>query len=274
MTISASLRCLKGPAMLHRTLSILLGLCAVALLAVGCGPAYPNCANDDGCKSKGEFCVDGKCAQCKVDANCPNADACTACIAGACGKKANCCTSKLDCGSGKKCEANACVDECKADGDCPAGSKCTGGACVGAAAASVVEGAACKSDADCGKNGKCNAGKCSVGAGECSLNNVQFEFNEDGLTSQAQDTLSANAKCLKEKKAASLVIEGHCDERGTDAYNMELGNRRAKRVKEFLSQLMPKLKAKIVSYGKSKPVCSEESEGCFSQNRRAEFVVK
>lgn len=249
-------------------------LFAASLILTGCGPTYPNCNTDDHCKDKGEFCVDSKCAQCRVDANCPGAgtDVCVACVKGGCGRKPDCCSTKLDCGSGKKCESNKCVAECAADADCPGGGKCTNGACL--SAGTTEEGGGCKADSDCGKGLKCTAGKCVDEKGECSLANVRFDFNEAALTSQAQDTLSANAKCMKEKKIGNLVIEGHTDEKGTDAYNMELGNRRAKAVKEHLQHLFPKLKAKTVSYGKTKPVCSEESDSCQSQNRRAEFKAK
>ncbi len=248
----------------------------IATGAVACGPTYPNCVSDETCKSKGEFCVDSKCAQCRVDANCPGAgaDVCVTCVKGACGRKADCCSSKLDCGAGKKCAANKCVNECVGDADCAPGQKCQNGACLGAAQGSVTEGGGCKSDADCGQGLKCADGKCLNSKGECALATVRFDFNEASLTSQSQDTLSANVKCMKEKKMATLVIEGHCDERGTDAYNMELGNRRAKAVKEYIAHLFPKVKAKTQSYGKTKPLCSDDNEGCHGQNRRAEFQVK
>jgi peptidoglycan-associated lipoprotein len=250
-------------------------LLAMGTLLTGCGPSYPNCANDDTCKSKGEFCLDGKCAQCRVDANCPGAgsDVCATCEKGSCGRKADCCTTKLDCGSGKKCDANKCVAECAADTDCSGGAKCQAGACVGGDSGNTA-GGGCKGDADCGKGLKCTDGKCLDANGECSLVGVRFDFNEANLSSSAQDTLSANIKCMKEKKIGTTIVEGHCDERGTDAFNMELGNRRAKAVKEYVTHLNPKLKAKTVSYGKTKPVCSEDSESCHTQNRRVEFQAK
>jgi peptidoglycan-associated lipoprotein len=273
----ARLSTLPSPSRLSigRLSAWLMGLLfASGVVLTGCGPTYPNCSSDDHCKAKGEFCVDSKCAQCRVDANCPGAgtDQCVACVKGACGRKPDCCSTKLDCGNGKKCEGGKCMAECAADADCPNGGKCTNGGCV--AAGGVTEGAGCKTDGDCGKGLKCQGGKCMDEKGECSLADVHFDFNEAALTSQAQDTLSADAKCMKEKKIASLLIEGHTDEKGTDAYNMELGNRRAKAVREYLQHLFPKLKAKTVSYGKTKPVCSEESESCQGQNRRAEFKAK
>ena len=244
---------------------------ALALLVAACGPAYPNCANDDHCKAKGEYCVDGKCAQCRVDANCPGAgsDVCVTCQKGACGRKAECCSSKLDCGNGQKCTANKCVAECSADSDCAAGQACVSGACTNPG--NGAEGAGCKKDGDCGPGLKCNGGKCLDASGMCRAAPIYFEFNEYTLSSSAQDGIAASFKCMKDNKASAVTVEGHCDERGTDAYNMELGNRRAKAVKTYLSTLGPKLKVKTMSYGKTKPVCNEDTESCWGQNRRAEF---
>lgn len=258
-------------------LSVFAVFCTV--LVSGCGPAYPNCETDAHCKAHGEFCVDSKCAQCRVDSNCPGAgtDQCVACVSGACGRKPDCCTSKLDCGSGKQCLNNRCATECTADSECPSGQKCTAGSCVRSSEGNVQDGASCSSDRDCG-GGKCVKGKCSgtgSGASDCDkLGVAYFDFNEYTLSSTAQNTVSAAAKCLKERNISTVTIEGHCDERGTDAYNMELGNRRAKAVREYLKTVNPKVTAKTISYGKTKPVCSEDSESCWGQNRRAEFRPK
>ncbi len=253
-------------------------LATLALLATGCGPAYPNCETDTHCKAKGEYCVDSKCAQCRLDSHCPGAgtDICVSCVAGACGRKADCCTNKLDCGTGKQCLANKCVAECTSDVQCPAGQKCLAGSCL--LPEGAADGAACAGDKDC-KSGQCVKGKCVGGGGagqvDCAkLDPAYFDFNEYTLSSTAQNTVSASAKCLKERNVTSVTIEGHCDERGTDAYNMELGNRRAKAVREYLKTVAPKVNAKTISYGKTKPVCTEENESCWSQNRRAEFRAK
>ena len=252
-------------------------LASVAFLASGCGPAYPNCETDTHCKAKGEYCVDTKCAQCRLDSHCPGAgtDICVSCVGGACGRKPDCCTSKLDCGSGKQCLNNKCAAECTGDVQCPAGHKCMAGSCI--LPDSSVDGASCTSDRDC-KGGTCVKGKCSSsGAGQvdCSkLDPALFDFNEYTLSASAQNIVSASAKCLKERNVSTVTIEGHCDERGTDAYNMELGNRRAKAVREYLKTVAPKVTAKTISYGKTKPVCNEDNEGCWGQNRRAEFRAK
>ena len=253
-----------------------LALAALAVVVSGCGPAYPNCETDTHCKAKGEYCVDSKCAQCRLDTHCPGAgtDLCVACVGGACGRKPDCCTSKLDCGTGKQCLNNKCAAECTADVQCPVGHKCMAGTCI--LPDGAVDGASCASDKDC-KSGACVKGKCAAGASQvdCSkLDPAYFDFNEYTLSATAQNTVSASAKCLKERNISTVTIEGHCDERGTDAYNMELGNRRAKAVREYLKTVAPKVGAKTISYGKTKPVCTEDNESCWSQNRRAEFRAK
>lgn len=263
---------------MSRVRAVLPALAALgtAALVSACGPTYPNCENDDHCKSKGEFCLDNKCAECRVNANCPGADTdvCVLCNAGACGRKADCCSTKLDCGSGKKCESNKCVAECAGDAECGAGSKCVGGACVSESNGGTTDAGGCTADKDCGPGLTCKEGRCLGADGKCGLAPVYFDFNEYSLSSSAQSGLSANAKCMKERNMTSIVVEGHCDERGTDAYNMELGTRRAKVVKEYLQQLAPKAKVKTMSFGKAKKVCQDDSEDCHGRNRRAESVGK
>ncbi len=233
-------------------------LMSCALFASACaGPSYPNCTQDENCKDKGEFCLNNKCAQCRVDANCAGAsgDACVTCMAGACGRKADCCTTKLDCGAGKMCTANKCVVDPNA----------------AAAARGVSKG--CASDADCGDGLRCEAGLCLNSKGQCEVVPVRFAFNETALSDSAQNALIADERCMKLRKISKLTIAGNCDERGTDAYNMELGSRRAKAVKQYLTALDGKFKLKTISYGKSRPLCTAENDSCFAENRRADMSL-
>lgn len=244
---------------------------AFLMLAGGCGPKYPSCAGDQHCKSKGEFCLDQKCAQCRETKHCSGADndPCVTCTAGACGRSEGCCANNLDCGPGQKCSANKCAAECASDDDCGPGRTCNDkGACA------RTETGGCTADADCGKGLSCKDGKCVNAEGECQLLPINFAFNDHQLSKDAQQTLGTNYKCLQEKGLTSLTIEGHCDERGTDAYNMELGNRRARAVAKFVKRLGRKLKMRTLSYGKTKPMCYDQSETCWSRNRRAEFKAK
>ena len=258
-----------------RTSPLPLGFALTALVAVtllgGCGPKYPDCATDAHCKAKGEFCVDKKCAQCREASQCPNAstDPCVTCDKGACGRKAGCCANNLDCKSGQKCSETKCVAQCGSDQDCPAGQSCDErGACIAAVAG-------CTGDDDCQGGLRCQQGRCVNAQGECEITTVHFDYNDSQLSTDAQDAIGANVKCMKEKKMGRrIILEGHCDERGTDAYNLELGNRRARAVRRFLAQISPKLKLKTVSYGKTRPVCQQAGEGCWNRNRRVEFRFK
>lgn len=260
----------------HPRLSVLRAIPAAALLLstmwfAGCGPTYPNCDGDETCKPKGEYCLEKKCVQCRLTAHCANAgsDACVACQAGQCIRKPGCCANNLDCSTGKKCSANRCVNQCASDADCTNGQICSEtGACVS------PEGTGCTSDKDCGGKLKCSEGKCVNDSGECELVAIHFDFNRANLSRAAQNTIAANARCLKERKVTSVTVEGHCDERGTDAYNLELGNRRARAVKRYLKGVSRRTKVRTVSYGKARPTCTESSESCWSENRRAEFKAR
>lgn len=258
---------------MSRTMTFNLRVAILALLwccGAGCGPTYPACENDKHCSEKGEYCRERICSQCRESKHCPGAanDPCVTCQNGACGRTQGCCATKLDCGSGKKCAANRCVPECASAADCSDGQSCNDrGACV-------AKGQRCSSDADCGAGKRCSAGACVSADGSCQMSPIPFAFNEANLTSDAQQGISDNAACLKEKGKTNVTIEGHCDERGTDAYNLELGNRRARAVKRYLAGLLPGVKIRTVSYGKTRPVCTEATESCWERNRRAQFVAR
>jgi peptidoglycan-associated lipoprotein len=87
--------------------------------------------------------------------------------------------------------------------------------------------------------------------------------------------LDTNAGWLKQNTGQLLLIEGHADERGTNEYNLALGERRAKAAMNYLvSQGVQAPRITIISYGEERPVCADKSEACWSQNRRAHFLVK
>lgn len=78
---------------------------------------------------------------------------------------------------------------------------------------------------------------------------------------------------LSRNKNIKVIIEGHCDERGTNEYNLGLGDRRANSAKEYLISLgIPSNKIETISYGEEKPICTEQTEDCWAKNRRAHFV--
>lgn len=106
-----------------------------------------------------------------------------------------------------------------------------------------------------------------------ALDDVYFDFDRFSIRNEARNTLELNARQLGDREDWDLTIEGHCDERGTIAYNLVLGERRAEAVKRYLEDLgLPGHKIGVASYGKERPACFEESEACWQENRRVHFV--
>ena len=105
------------------------------------------------------------------------------------------------------------------------------------------------------------------------LRDIYFQFDSWRLTEESRRTLEANAEWLKANTYSRIKIEGHCDERGTQAYNFVLGEKRASMVQQYLSFLgVPHHQLIVTSFGKDKPKCQTFSENCFQKNRRAHFV--
>jgi peptidoglycan-associated lipoprotein len=104
-----------------------------------------------------------------------------------------------------------------------------------------------------------------------------FDYDKSDLRDDARQAMTRNADLLKRIFAAdpsfSVVIEGHCDERGSAEYNLGLGDRRATSAKDFLVGLgLPESKIRIISYGKERPVCTEATEDCYQRNRHAHLA--
>jgi peptidoglycan-associated lipoprotein len=111
-----------------------------------------------------------------------------------------------------------------------------------------------------------------------NVQDAYFDYDKTDIRSDASATLSKNAAALKtilnDFPNASIVIEGHCDERGSAEYNLGLGDRRASSAKEFLQGLgVPADRLKTISYGKERPQCTEQDETCWQKNRRVHFVA-
>lgn len=107
------------------------------------------------------------------------------------------------------------------------------------------------------------------------LEDIFFDFDQYMVRRDAQTTLSANAAWINGRSGRAVVIEGHCDERGTQAYNLVLGEKRARAAKRYLEDLgVPASRLKTTSYGELRPFCKERDESCYQQNRRAHFVAQ
>ncbi len=107
------------------------------------------------------------------------------------------------------------------------------------------------------------------------LNDVFFEFDKSRLTDEAKQVLADNARQLQDATAAMITIEGHCDERGTNAYNLALGEKRANSAREYLVSLgVAAGRITTISYGEERPFNTGHDESAWSQNRRAHFAAK
>ncbi len=107
-----------------------------------------------------------------------------------------------------------------------------------------------------------------------NLEVVHFDFDRYNIRFGDREKLSRNAAWMNSNPNAFIRIEGHCDARGTSDYNLALGDRRANATKNYLVSLgVNPSRISTVTYGEERPLCSENMESCWSQNRRAEFLV-
>jgi peptidoglycan-associated lipoprotein len=236
---------------------LLLSMSLSALFLAGC-PSKPKngeCKSSDDCKDQqgyGKICVQGRCQECGAD---------------------------TDCKAGFVCRQNKCAPrpECESNADCPGGGTCENGRC--AAPQSKAE---CDSDAQCGPGKSCQGGKCLASSDNSAAASaeavarcvgddkaVYFGFDKADLDDASRNTLDKMADCLKAARGAQILVEGHCDQRGTTEYNIQLGDRRAEAVKKYLVNLgLQGSAVRTTSYGKEKPVCNEQNESCWAKNRR------
>ena len=112
----------------------------------------------------------------------------------------------------------------------------------------------------------------SVAAG---LRDVLFGYDSWTISEDGRQALSRDAEWMKSNPSALVKVEGHCDERGTAAYNLVLGEKRAKAARNYLVELgVGANRLSVVSYGKERPSCNEHAESCYQQNRRGHLAVK
>lgn len=258
---------------MKRNKQTILGMALVvfgAMLFLGCGPTYPECSTDEHCQEQGQYCVNKMCRDCADDSDCAGQNPCKVCGDGySCVQNPGCCTSDLDCPGGR-CWAVAgtnfgeCGARCRVEGateDCPSGQICKGGNCV-----PNVE---CTDASQCPPGKACVSGACVLAA--CTVDTIHFDFGESRLLSEARAALEKGAECVKERNQ-NVTIEGHCDDRGTDEYNMALGERRARRAMKYMQSLGVSVNLNTLSYGEERPVCTQAAENCWWRNRRAEFI--
>jgi peptidoglycan-associated lipoprotein len=239
-------------------------LAAAAVVAAGCGPSYPSCETDKDCADKKEFCVAGKCQQCRTSSDCSAGNACTS---GRCDRIPGYCQNKAQCPAGQECIANRC-GPCQSDKDCAAGAKCWKGTCDTRKH--------CAKDDECAQNEDCVDGVCTTERSkapptvECTLSPVFFDFNEAALTTDATATLARNVDCLKKVGRPSTLV-GHADPRGTAEYNIALSERRAQSVKAHLERLGVE-SAKMAILPRGSLDAKGTDEPGWAQDRRVDFT--
>ena len=113
----------------------------------------------------------------------------------------------------------------------------------------------------------------AVAQEEGKLLPVYFDFDKYSIREDAAEALKKDAQWLKNNPDTRIQIEGHADERGSNEYNLALGDRRAKSIRNYLEDLGVTNPMSTISYGEEKPVCTESNESCWSKNRRAEFML-
>jgi peptidoglycan-associated lipoprotein len=245
--------------------ALVASLCvAWVVLLAGCpGPEYPKCESDDHCakdkdgNEKSEHCLFGQCQECAKDSHCKGGKTC---MQGRCEKS---CGNDEQCGNGMICSDKKCAPvQCTSDGTCGSGSSCKDGRCTKSFSADV------------------GAGAGGAGAGgpdkPCErTTRVQFGYNESDLSNDGRAELDHVAKCMAKNPTWKMMIEGHADDRGTTDYNLQLGDQRAKGIRQYLSKLgVDNNRMRVISYGEEKPIESSASEGAWARNRRGELVMQ
>jgi len=236
---------------MRRVLVLALSTAAVLLSACPSPPKNGECKSSADCADQagfGKVCVSGRCAECAVD---------------------------TDCKAGFACKASKCE---------PAGPSADELARMEAARKAAEEEAArrkalglCNVDADCDGGRACVAGKCAAAVdpacADAAAFTVRFDFDKAVVSGDAPATLQRLAACLQKAPARRVKVDGHCDDRGTTAYNMALGKKRAEAVKKYLADLGAGA-VETNTYGEESPLCREATEDCWGRNRRAEFTVE
>lgn len=119
------------------------------------------------------------------------------------------------------------------------------------------------------------AAKNAAALADLNIQNIYFDYDKSSIRPDAREILKSNAGIFTKNKDAKIVVEGHCDERGTAEYNMALGERRAQEAKQYLVNLgLDASRIETISYGEEKPLDTQNTEAAWAQNRRAQFLLK
>jgi peptidoglycan-associated lipoprotein len=135
----------------------------------------------------------------------------------------------------------------------------------------------CRADADCTAGQLCLQDRCEAitsSTAACDAISTHFDFDRSSIRPEDFPALQRAARCLQARPATKVRIEGNCDARGTAAYNLALGHRRAVAAQAYLVDLGVQAgRTSTVTYGKERPRCTEETEACWATNRRDDLLV-
>lgn len=197
-------------------------------------------------------------------------------IVGGCGPTYPNCDNDEQCHEGEFCINGRCQD-CRDDSHCPTGQRCTSGACEPTPGW-------CASDADCGPDEECVDNFCRPRPveptttelpppGPCQLAPVYFAFDDSTLDDSARNALQTNVSCMGERSIQSVMITGMTDPRGTEEYNMALGDRRARSTRDHLQRLgVERRRMQTRSVGEEQATGADESG--WGRDRRAELTER
>lgn len=196
-------------------------------------------------------------------------------LASGCGPKYPKCDKDENCHAGEYCVDGQC-QECREDAHCGPGKTCNAGRCE------EVTGY-CQTDDACGVNERCERNRCVQVASEatetepaapsCSLSPVYFDFDVAELDSSARNAVAANVRCMKDRGIATVQLTGHTDPRGTEEYNLALGDRRARTATAYLRDLgVEEQRMNAVSAGEER--ATGDDERGWSQDRRADIELR
>jgi len=197
-------------------------------------------------------------------------------LGSACGPKYPSCEADGDCKAGEFCVNKLC-QQCRTDADCQTGQACNANACED------IQGF-CDESSPCGVGQDCVANRCQTPQSEslvretpptegCQLQVVYFAYDSATLEASARDGIAKNAQCIREKGMSGVRITGHTDPRGTEEYNLALGDRRAKSVEQYLTSLGVDKKS-LSSSSMGEEASRGEDESGWTQDRRVEFTTK
>lgn len=194
-----------------------------------------------------------------------------------CGPKYPKCNNDQDCHKGEYC-VNGMCQQCRTNADCPTGNECVGGRCE------AITGF-CQSDSDCPKGQKCRDNQCQEPVQSttelpqpeqqqaCTIEPVYFNFDSSDLETSARNQIQSDVECMHQKNISSVHLTGYTDPRGTEEYNLALGDRRARSVKDYMKSLgFSANDVSVSSVGEEYATGTDEAS--WAKDRKVEFQTK